>query len=118
VGTQVEELDSSVWSGEIAQQLQRPPSRQRPPPEALHLFCHASHCTLPLEGRAGEALAAAGIADPAIGGGSAAARLAGVDGPSLGAGSSARLGGAARPQTAMGIVMRGPRQASSSRLMG
>mmetsp|Transcript_13415 Transcript_13415/g.35925 ORF Transcript_13415/g.35925 Transcript_13415/m.35925 type:complete len:906 (-) Transcript_13415:486-3203(-) len=30
--------DFSVWQGSIAQQLERPPSRQKPPPEALHLW--------------------------------------------------------------------------------
>ncbi|KAF5843356.1 hypothetical protein DUNSADRAFT_17934, partial [Dunaliella salina] len=30
--------DFSVWQGFIAQQLERPPSRQKPPPEALHLW--------------------------------------------------------------------------------
>ncbi|GLC44843.1 hypothetical protein PLESTM_001651100 [Pleodorina starrii] len=33
------ELDPSVWQANIAMQLQqRPPSRQKPPPEALHLW--------------------------------------------------------------------------------
>lgn len=32
------ELDPSVWAANIAMQLQRPPSRQKPPPEALHLW--------------------------------------------------------------------------------
>jgi len=33
-----EELDPSVWENCIAVQLERPPSRQKPPPEALHLW--------------------------------------------------------------------------------
>lgn len=31
-------LDPTVWAALITEQLQRPPSRQKPPPEALHLF--------------------------------------------------------------------------------
>ncbi|GAX73900.1 hypothetical protein CEUSTIGMA_g1350.t1 [Chlamydomonas eustigma] len=32
------ELDASVWQNTIAVQLERPPSRQKPPAEALHLW--------------------------------------------------------------------------------
>lgn len=33
-----QELDVSVWQNNINAQLRRPPSRQKPPPEALHLW--------------------------------------------------------------------------------
>jgi hypothetical protein len=32
------EIDPSVWKNKINVQLERPPSRQKPPPEALHLW--------------------------------------------------------------------------------
>lgn len=52
------ELDASVWEATIAIQLQRPPSRQKPPPEALHLWTTEQQLGLgpgrgPGSGRAG-----------------------------------------------------------------
>ncbi len=37
------QLDPTVWAACINAQLQRPPSRQKPPPEALHLWSPDQH---------------------------------------------------------------------------
>ncbi|KXZ44380.1 hypothetical protein GPECTOR_68g351 [Gonium pectorale] len=91
------ELDPSVWEANIAMQLQRPPSRQKPPPEALHLWTPEQQMSM----LAGGGLGGGGLGGLGLGRG---------PGGGPGGGPGRPLGG--RPQSAAPTTYRGGRPAS------